>query len=307
MAELRNPFNPMRFTGRGGMLTVEEASRLQDLIKGAGDTYTRTLNQILQQFSIDVTNVTTTPGPQGAAGVPGLDGADGEEGRPGRDGAAGARGDRGAPGLDASDGDDGWSGPPGRDGARGRDGTPGVDGADGEDAILIPGPRGPSGPPGAVLMLGDVIEDQCEPPFMPPAPGSPPDFVSFHFYLDHTTPPGGPVGQLVPSSKTPENPGVGTLGFFPSVGKMYVRGELIVNVILNNLVGGETYAAQVTVNGGATASSSTVTFTSGSAGFIYKQFLTGSGAVLDQYAILVSGNASSKAVILSAVLRLFER
>jgi len=161
---IRNPFNPMRFTGRGGLLTVEEASRLQDLIKGAGDTYARTMNQILQQFDVSITTVTTTPGPQGASGVPGMDGADGEDGRPGRDGAAGARGDRGAPGLDGSDGDDGWPGPPGRDGRDGARGASGVDGSDGDDAPVVPGPRGPAGRDGLMMMFEAPGEDASEAP-----------------------------------------------------------------------------------------------------------------------------------------------
>lgn len=137
MAEIRNPFNPMRFTGRNGLLTLEEASRLQDLIKGAGDQYTRVLNKILQQFNIDVTNIATTPGPDGAMGIPGLDGADGEDGRPGV---------------------------PGRDGARGRDGAQGLDGECGADGIGIPGPRGPAGRDGTMMLLEAAGDDAAEAP-----------------------------------------------------------------------------------------------------------------------------------------------
>lgn len=311
MAAIRNPFNPMRFTGNNGLLTLEEASRLQDLIKGAGDAYTRTLNQILSEFNIAITNVTTTPGPQGQAGVPGQDGADGEDGRPGRDGAAGQRGDRGAPGSDGQDGDDGWMGPPGAAGARGSAGSPGQDGADGEDAPAIPGPRGPAGRDGVTMMLEVPAGDDDL--FVPPSASSAGDLASFHFFIDYTTPGGGsPVGKLVPSSQSPISVyGAAEIPYLPSVLKTYVRGELILYIVNNNLVGGETYNLQVLINGAATSisggTSSVAQFTSGSTGFIYVQFLTGSTAPLDRYSVQVGGAATGRIVTYTAVLRLFER
>lgn len=141
---IRNTFNPERFRGRNGYLTIEESSRLQDLIKGAGDAYARQINQILQQFNVTVTNVTAPAGAQGAMGVPGQDGEDGAPGPPGRqgvDGAAGPQGTTGPRGLNGDDGVDGLDsmvpGPVGARGAQGIMGPPGQDG-DTNDVTVLP-------------------------------------------------------------------------------------------------------------------------------------------------------------------------
>ena len=149
MADIGNPFNPMRFTGHNGLLTVEEASRLQDLIKTQAATFIRNVNQVLEQFNVTITTAGTTPGPAGSQGLPGIDGADGAEGpegRPGRDGRDGAPGPAGLAGADGQDGQDGIDGRPGRDGASGAAGLSGSDGADGSD--------GWDGMPGAVGQQG---------------------------------------------------------------------------------------------------------------------------------------------------------
>lgn len=112
MTKIANPFNPVRFTGRDGLLTIEEASRLQDLIRVQAGDLTRNVNNFLEQLSVQLVNISITPGTQGTAGAPGQDGADG---------------DPGPPGL------------AGRDGTSGRDGAPGQDGADAEDVIQLGG------------------------------------------------------------------------------------------------------------------------------------------------------------------------
>lgn len=106
MADIRNPFNPVRFTGRGGLLTVEEASRLQDLIRGQAGTFIRTINDVLNELNVSVTNVAQQAGPRGPQGVPGLDGSDGYDSFvPGPPGPRGATGRMGPPGLDGDSGD----------------------------------------------------------------------------------------------------------------------------------------------------------------------------------------------------------
>jgi len=69
MADLRVPFNPMRFRGKGGLLTVEEGSRLQDLIRGAMGDFVSNLNKIFDTFNVSIQTVTTTPGPAGLMGM----------------------------------------------------------------------------------------------------------------------------------------------------------------------------------------------------------------------------------------------
>ena len=154
---MKNPFNPMRFTGKNGVLTIEESSRLQDLIKTQAGTFIRNLQQIFEALNVSVTNVSSTPGVQGLMGIPGVEGADGEPGPPGPVGARGVDGAAGRPGPDGQDGEEGAPGPPGATGpagatgsigATGSPGRPGMDGEDGADSF-VPGPSGPAGAAGA--------------------------------------------------------------------------------------------------------------------------------------------------------------
>ncbi len=183
MEQIRNPFNPERFRGKDGRLTVEESSRLQDLIRNAWGDFTTTVNRILQQFNVTVENITQQAGPQGLQGIPGRDGDDGEQGDPGRPGSPGAPGrdgfmgfpgddgadgDMGVPGRDGRQGVDGRQGQPGQDGDDGADGPPGVRGADG--AAGAPGAAGQQGPPG-IGMDGD--DGEQGPPGARGADGAP--------------------------------------------------------------------------------------------------------------------------------------
>lgn len=131
MADIRNPFVPIRITGRNGLATTEEVSRIEDLIKNALGQMAGDVNKTFNTQSIAISAVANlTTGASSIPGRPGEDGEDGAMGAPGLTGGRGVDGQRGSPGQD---GDEGDQGPPGLQGLRGIDGLRGPPGADGEE------------------------------------------------------------------------------------------------------------------------------------------------------------------------------
>lgn len=194
------------------------------------------------------------------------------------------------PGIPGLDGDDGAQGRPGRDGADGEDGADGMPGPI--------GPRGAIGPSGPAIFLPGDSEDACEPMSIPPGPFI--DAVSFHFYVDDST---GSSGWLAPSSQVPVNVPGSSISFRPSILGIYRRGQLLINIINNGLIGGSTYTIGVLKNGGGGALGQIV-LTGGTAGQQPVEFATATTNQTDFYGLFVS-NANLVNLQYSAVLRLF--
>ena len=267
MADVNKPFNPIRVTGKGGLATVEELSRVQDLIKGWSGTLIRNLTQLFQQLDVDITTITTTPGPQGQQGIPGNDGEPGQDGQPGPPGATGARGVQGPPGQDGQDGADGLDsfipGPPGPRGATGI-GVPGMDGQDGEDGR--PGATGPMGPPGPMGPAMVLLEDDAPEPMIFP-PGAPQRSMTLQFgygpdNFDGTLP---TLAEAIPhfwlhpytyldnvsAISVGSSNALGVIEF-PVLGGPYTRCELWVHVVSSSITGDGLDVA-VTKNGADTS------------------------------------------------------